>query len=89
MKSLYWLFCCSLLLGHANGVTVNESTLPDSGFADLETSKHIKIVPLNPLLRLLRLFLFSFASLCLAAKKRKSRKIFRKHDNETDQTGIC
>ncbi|MFA7175083.1 MAG: hypothetical protein WC340_17045 [Kiritimatiellia bacterium] len=47
MKSLYCLFCCSLVLGHAYGVTVNESTLPDSGFADLETSKHIEIVPLD------------------------------------------
>ncbi|MDD2601012.1 MAG: hypothetical protein PHO37_17605 [Kiritimatiellae bacterium] len=47
MKSLGWLFCYSLVFGYANGVTVNESTLPDSGFADLETSRHIKIVPLD------------------------------------------
>jgi len=26
---------------------VNESTLPESGFTDLETSKHIEIVPLD------------------------------------------
>ncbi|MFA7174892.1 MAG: hypothetical protein WC340_16070 [Kiritimatiellia bacterium] len=54
MKSLCWLFCCSLVLGHANGVTVNESTLPDSDFDDLETSRHIKIVPLD--LNKVRLF---------------------------------
>ena len=47
MKSLCWLFCCVFVLGHAGGVTVNESTLPDSGFADLETSKHIAIGPLD------------------------------------------
>ena len=54
MKSFVWLFYCSLVLGHANGVTVNESTLPESGFADLETSKHIKIVPFD--LNKVRLF---------------------------------
>jgi len=39
MKSFRWLFCCLLVLGHADGVTVNESTLTESGFADLEKDR--------------------------------------------------
>ncbi|MFA7175337.1 MAG: hypothetical protein WC340_18325, partial [Kiritimatiellia bacterium] len=54
MNSLYWVFCCLLVLGHADGITISESTLPDSAFADLETSKHIEIVPLD--LNKVRLF---------------------------------
>ena len=45
MKSFCCLFCSLLVLASADGVTLNESTLPNSEFADLEASKHYVITP--------------------------------------------
>jgi len=45
LKFFGWFLYCLLVLGHAVGITINESTLPESNFADRETSKHYAFAP--------------------------------------------